>query len=419
MRLYPVRQRFNSHHIPDVGPAVADALEAPGGPEVQPGSRIAVAVGSRGIANISTIVRSTIDWLRTKGAEAFIVPAMGSHGGATGRGQRQVLEGYGITQASMGVPIRSSMETVRIGETDGLPLFMDRHAYESDGVVLVNRIKPHTDYSGFPESGLLKMSVIGLGNQDQANAVHSYGIDGLRSKLLPAAQAILATGKVMGGLAIVENAYDQTMQMEWFPAARMERQESRLLEVARANMPRLPVTDIDLLIVDRIGKDISGSGIDTKIIGRIRIRGQEEPARPRIKSILGLDLTPMSHGNAIGVGLLDVVTKELADQIDFAATYENANTSNFAERAKLPTVATSHSEALAIGLRFAWLGPDPDSVKSSARVVRIRDTLTLGTVYVSGSLREEVAAAEGSSVGDLGVDLLDGEGRFTELDYGE
>jgi len=284
-------------------------------------------------------------------------------------------------------------------------------------VILINRVKPHTDFSGFPESGLLKMSVIGLGNQNQAEAVHSYGIEGLRSQLLPAARAVLGTGKIVGGLAIVEDGYDQTSTIQWLPADQIESREETLLEAARAMMPRLPAEKIDLLIVDRIGKDKSGTGMDTKVIGRIRISGQDEPSSPSIKSILALGLTPESHGNAIGVGLADVVTKDLADEIDFDAMYQNGITSTFAERTKLPTVAATHGEAFRIGLRFAGLGPSADEAADNARVVRIRDTLTLGVVYVSENLVREIGDSGLTTVTEETVELLDERGRFTELSY--
>ncbi len=231
------------------------------------------------------------------------------------------------------------------------PVFMDKNAYESDGVILINRIKPHTDYHAKYESGLVKMAVIGLGNEKQASAIHSYGVYGLSTLIPLTAKQIFSTGKILGGIALVENAYDDTMLVNVLKTDDFFEQEPVLLDIARKNMPALPVNDIDVLIIDQMGKDISGVGIDTNIIGRTKIVGQEEPENPNIKAIMVLDLTDHSHGNAIGIGLSDVITKKLYDKIDFSATYSNAVTSSFLERAKIPIVADNDKEAFEIALR--------------------------------------------------------------------
>lgn len=393
--MYPATVRFPGPAIADIRSAVSRALDE-ARLSIGSGARIAMAVGSRGIGSLAEIVGATARWLEGQGAKPFIVPAMGSHGGATAEGQAAVLESYGITEAALGVPVRSAMETVSLGVVSAgdieVSVFMDRLASESDGVLLINRVKPHTDFRGFPESGLLKMSVIGLGKHDQALAVHGHGIRGLKRLILPAARHVLQTGAVVGGLAVVENAYERPMRIEAAAAERIEAVERELLEVAGGSMARLPVDDIDVLVVDELGKDKSGTGLDTNVIGRIRIFGEVEPDTPRIRSIAALRLTEASHGNAIGVGLADVITRELYESIDFQATYENGLTSSFAERIKIPYVAANPDEAFRAALRCAGLGPIPAEALERARIVRIQSTLELSRILVSHAVAEELRA---------------------------
>jgi hypothetical protein len=352
------------------------------------GTRLAVAVGSRGIANLATIVRATVDALRARGAEVFLFPAMGSHGGATAEGQRAVLASYGVTEAAMGCPILASMEVVALPSA-GLehPLFLDRHAAAAEGIVLINRIKPHTDFHGRCESGLVKMAVIGLGKDAAARAVHRFGVRGLRDLIPLGAARLLATGRIRFGLAIVENAHDATLIVEAIPGDRILTREPELLEIARRQQPRLPLTDLDVLIVDRLGKNISGTGMDTNIIGRIRIAGEPEPASPRIKAIVVSDLTAESHGNAVGTGLADVITARLAAKIDPQVTFVNTAISGFIERGKIPLAAPTDAAALDLALRASGC-LDPDA----ARILRIRDTLHLGEIFASPAA---VAALQG------------------------
>jgi hypothetical protein len=380
------------------------------------GKRIAIAVGSRGIARLADIVRTTAVWLRKQGALPFVVPAMGSHGGATAAGQEAVLASYGVTERGVGAPIVSSMETVQIGEAGdeiGVPVFMDRHAYESDGVIAINRVKPHTDFHGFPESGVLKLLVIGLGKHDQARAVHGYGVRGLRELILPAARVVLGTGRILAGVGIVENAADEPCRIEAANADGIEAMERELLEDARARMPRLVAGDLDLLIVDEIGKDKSGTCLDTNVIGRIRIEGQDEPASPRIRCILARRLTEASHGNAIGVGLTDVITRELYEAIDFDAMYENGITSSFSERVKIPLVAADDPAGLRAALRFAALGPDPDRAAETARIMQIPSTLELASALVSEPLVDELRDRRDVEIGGPPQLLLQ-DGRFSD-----
>src|SRR5688572_19155421 len=290
MKLHRVRQHFARPRIaPDkIDSITREELER-SGVRIARGASIAIACGSRGIANVDRIAKCVVEWVRAAGGKPFIIPAMGSHGGATAEGQAAVLETYGINEQTMGCPIRSSMEVVELRRN---ALFMDRQAWESDGVILINRIKPHTDFRGQFESGLVKMAVIGLGKEKQALAMHAWGIIGLRDLVPQMARRMVDTGKILLGVGIVENAYDETAMIEAIAAKKFFTREPELLEIAKQNMPRLPVKYLDVLIIDQLGKNISGSGIDTNIIGRIRIDGQPEPSSPRIKSIVVSDLTP-------------------------------------------------------------------------------------------------------------------------------
>ncbi len=370
---------------------------------------VAIAVGSRGIANLAKIVQVTVTSVKQFGLSPFIVPAMGSHGGATAEGQASVLASYGITEAAVGCPVRSSMEVVQL-PSEGLPhaLYMDRWAAEADGIILINRIKPHTDFHGTYESGLVKMAVIGLGKERQAVAIHDFGVHGLRSLVPKAAAKILDLGKILAGIAIVENAYDETAILELVPAYQILGREPALLEHARKNMPRLPVHEIDVLIVDELGKNISGSGMDTNIIGRIRIAGEPDPATPRIRSILVDDLTGESHGNATGLGLADVITRRFYCKVDFPATYRNIITSSFLERGKVPIIAETASEAFQIARRACG------AIRPGAeRIIRIRNTLHLSEIYISPALVKDLRSRPDLTIADSPTEMFDPKGELT------
>ena len=384
LKLFSVIQNFDTPKIDDVESYLTKELEKITS-RVTAGSTIAVAVGSRGIFGIDRIVQTTVSCLKRKNGKPFVVPAMGSHGGATAKGQMEVLSSYGVRESSIGAPIRSSMKVVRLPSDLPIKLFMDAHAFNADGIILINRIKPHTDYHGPYESGLVKMAVIGLGKHNQALEIHRFGVPGLRNLIPQCAEEIFCTGKNLGGVAIVENAYEKTALIEALPAEAILSQEPRLLNVARTLMPALPADIIDLLIVDWMGKDISGVGMDTNIIGRIEIRGEKEPDHPRIKAIFARDLTAKSHGNALGVGLADVISRRLYDKIDFRSTLENAYTSSFLSRAKVPIVAESDQQAVDIALRSSGA-----VAQGQERIMRIRDTLHLEEIYVSEKLLEEL-----------------------------
>ena len=407
LMLTKIRQIFPRPRLDDVPAAVAETLGALAD-RVRPGEHIALAVGSRGIANIAAIVETTVEFVRACGGSPFIIPTMGSHGGGTAEGQTAVLASYGITSEAMGCPIRATMETVEITPPEPRNrVFMDRYAYESDGVILINRVKIHTDFHGPHESGLVKMSVIGLGKHRQALEIHSWGVYVLRHLIPWTSAQILASGKVRLGLAIVENAYDETMLVKALPAEAIMDEEPALLELSRANMPSLPVDDIDVLLIDRMGKNISGSGIDPNIIGRNHIRGEPEPDRPRIKAITIHDLTDESHGNAVGLGVADVIARRLFDKIDLDATNANTVTSTFLRRGKIPVIAPDDATAYAWALRAATIAPGTE------HVVRIQDTLHLSECYVSDAVMAEIAARHDIEIAGAPTPLCDAAGTLT------
>jgi hypothetical protein len=350
------------------------------------GLSIGIAAGSRGISQMFTIIQVIVNVLLKHKAKPFVIPAMGSHGGATPCGQADILECYGISEKTLGIPIDSSMDVIEIGKNDsGCKAFMARSAMECDGVLLVNRVKPHTDYHGLYESGLVKMAVIGLGKHQQALEIHRFGIKGLKEYIPEIAGMVLQTGKILGGIAIVENPYKKPVLIESVNGENILNREPEILSIARSEMPSLPVAQLDILIVDRIGKDISGVGMDTNIIGRLGIAGEKEPEMPEIKAIMVSDLSENTYGNALGVGLADVTTKALFEKIDFQAMYENAFTSTFLERVKIPVIAEDDIDAFRYAKRRCG-----NLIDGSERVIRISDTLHLDTFWASMAVYNEI-----------------------------
>ena len=404
-----VRVRLDEPTLADVGGRTDEALRG-SGVVLPAGAEVAIAVGSRGITDLATVVGRVGAWVRAAGAHPFLVPAMGSHGGGTAEGQRDVLESYGL--GALGCPIRSSMDVVTLPTgASPLPVHTDANAARAAATILVNRVKPHTDFHGPFESGLMKMAAIGLGKQVQAELVHAHGTRGLRELAPQIARQVLAAGNVVLGVAIVENALDQTMAVDAMPVGDIERREPALLALARAHMPRLPVDELDVLLIDRMGKDISGVGMDTNVIGRIMIAGEADPATPNIAMIACHALTPASHGNATGVGLADVVTAALAKAIDQEITRTNIVTSGFLLRGKLPVVADDDRHAWLLCLRGAGV-IDPAAV----RAVRIVDTLHCSDLWVSDAVLPDLIALDGASLvaGDLA--LHDDQGRLMPFD---
>lgn len=346
-------------------------------------SRVAICVGSRDIDSLVPTVRAVVSVLKEAGHKPFVTPAMGSHGGGTAEGQISVVSARGVTEESVGAPVEATMEVVRLGDIEGIPLVMDRLAYEADGIVVVNRVKPHTDFIGPVESGLTKMLVIGLGNQIGADAYHRHALRrGIADVIVKAGRALVDQGKVLFGVALIEGQEHRTAAIHVFPASDWETEEPHLLERARSLLPRLPLDDIDLLIVDEMGKDVSGAGIDPNVTGRsLGIWGVSRPL-PEIARIFVRDLTEASEGNGCGLGMVDVTTERLIGKIDEAATAVNALTSCMPESAKIPLVFGTDREAIAAALMTVR----PFSTED-LRVVHIRNTRDLDTLEVSeGSL---------------------------------
>lgn len=358
------------------------------------GKSIALGVGSRGISDLPVLVRRIVDRVRQAGGTPFIVPAMGSHGGATPEGQLQVLADLGLTEASIGCAFKATMETEILGHTaSGLPAQIDRHAAEADGILLVNRVKMHTSFHGPLESGLHKMLAIGLGKEKAATLLHARGPDGLRDDMPEVARLLLRTAKVLAGFAVVENGYHQLVALRGLAPDRMEAEERDLLILSKSLTPGLPFTELDVLLVDELGKDISGTGMDTNVIGRLRIPGRPEPEWPKVKSIVALGLTATTHGNALGIGLADFTVRSLLDRIDWKLTAANVLASGFIERGKVPLVLPGPAEALSAAIAHAFRGRPEEAGK--ARILRIRNTLDLEHFEISESLLEEARELPG------------------------
>lgn len=379
-----VRQQFLRTPPVDIPASVVSAFCAGLAGRIRPGSRIAVAVGSRGITNLLPIVGCLIDQLKQAGCNPFVVPAMGSHGGATAEGQASVLAGYGITEEAVGTPIQASMEVELVGQAaDGLDVFFSAEALRADGIVVVNRIKPHT-FEGRIGSGLMKMMVIGLGMKVGAQTCHAMASRAGHEKVIrSAADVLLRTAPILGGLAIVENQLHETALIEFVPRESLVSREEELLVRAKELMPALPFRDIDLLIVDQIGKNISGVGMDPNITGR-DVQGyssslhSQEKQGPTIRRIFVRDLTPETYGNATGIGLADLTTSRLVRKINRHATYANALTSLTPHTAKIPMYFESDREAIEQALASLAL-----PATRQAKVVRISNTLLLENVAVS------------------------------------
>jgi len=350
-----------------------------GGVDLPPGAAVAVAVGSRGIDGLAGVVGAVVARLTSAGFRPFIVPAMGSHGGATAEGQQAVLAERGITEATVGAQVRPGTEVVDLGSIRGMPLVLDKAAAAADAIVLVNRVKPHTDFVGRFESGLMKMLVIGLGNEAGATWYHRHALShGLAEIIATAGPALLQRSKVVMGVALVENQLHRTCQVQLVPAARWEQDEPVLLERARTLLPGLPLDDIDVLVVDEMGKDVSGGGMDPNVTGRSVGVWTVPRESPRITRIVALSLTAATEGNACGMGCVDFAPRRLVDQIDLAATVTNAMASCAPEDGKLPVTLASDREALAAAL--ATLRPYTDE---DLRVVHIRNTLAVDRLEVS------------------------------------
>ena len=386
-RMFRARQSFPEaailpQDLPQVIFAELSKPEIAG--QIKPGLRIAITAGSRGIANVAIITKAIVDFVKTRQAEPFIVPAMGSHGGATAEGQLEVLAGYGITPDRMGCPIHSCMDAVLLGESErGKPVFLDQLAFESDGIIVSCRIKPHNAFRGRYESGICKMLAVGLGKQAGAESVHADGMGQMAENLLANAKVILAKAPVLFAIPCLENAYDETCKIEAVPSEQILDREPELLELAFANMPRLLVAEGDVLVVDEIGKNYSGTGVDPNITGTFST--EYASGGVKVQRTCMLDLSEVSHGNGLGVGLASAISKRLFDKLDPEKMYPNCITSTVLKSAMIPLVLASDREAIQLCIR-TLNGVD----KNAARIIRIANSLHIGRIMLSEAYFNDV-----------------------------
>jgi hypothetical protein len=391
--LFRLRQHFDAPKVDDI-PATtkAEVQRVLPSTSIKAGDSVAVAVGSRGIANLSTVVKAIVQELQASGAEPYIVPAMGSHGGGTAEGQEAILDRYGVSEKTMGVPVRASMEVIEIGVSDfGMPIYFDKEASRADHVVVCNRVKPHTGFAGEIESGLYKMMLIGLGKHKGAAIYHRAIIHHSFSKIVKLVGAtVIEKMPIAFGVAMLENGYDETARVQAVPVEEFEETEKELQAQAKAWMPSLPFEEVDLLIIDEMGKDVSGAGMDTNVIGRKRNdRKAMGDETPRVLRIFVRDLTETTHGNATGIGLAEFTTDRLVEKIDLPQTYINCVTGQHISAAAIPMHFPTDKEVLDIALESLGL-IEPEA----ARVVWIKNTLNLGEVEVSTAYEQQVKARE-------------------------
>lgn len=386
--IFRLRQLFDAPEVGDIAGEVENQLsrlQLAG--KIQPGQTVAISAGSRGIANIHIIIKAVADHLRSLGAEPFIVPAMGSHGGGTAEGQQGIIEGYGITEEFCQCPIRASMETVIVCDAkEGFPVHFDKHAYGADHVVVVGRVKPHTNFNGDIESGLMKMMLIGLGKHAGAKIYHRAISDYSFGQIVRSvAREVLAQCRIVAGLAIVENSYDETAQLEAIAPGDFEEREKQLLVLAKKWMPKLPFDQADILVLDEIGKDISGSGMDTNVVGRKYHDHQAaEGETPRIRNIVVRGLTPATHGNASGIGMAEFCRTQLVEEMDARITRINCITGGHSTGAMVPLDYETDQEILDVALVSIGLTQPPE-----ARFLWARNTLDIAEIECSDAYLQE------------------------------
>jgi hypothetical protein len=390
IRLVKIRQHFEAPTVPDLAQEVRDKVKhLLQRCQLDQGSRVAITAGSRGIKDAVDVYRTTVELLKEEGHEPFLFSSMGSHGRGTGDGQRDLLRSLGVTEEKIGAPVMCSAEVVQLGETDGplagLPVYASKEAAEADGILAINRVKPHTSFHGPYESGLMKMLAVGMGRDKGASMVHRLGWSSMVESIESIGGAVLERLPVIGGLAIIENAHEETALLKCLPGPEIPEQETELLELARDYMPFLPLDQADLCVVREMGKNYSGTGMDTNVIGRLRLQGIPEPTEPAIQFLAVLDLSEASHGNATGVGLADFTTERLVKKIDYEATYLNCLTSGGPIRAAVP-VTLPDDKAL---FEAVWQALKPENI-SEVRLLIVNNTLHLEEMWVSEALLEEV-----------------------------
>lgn len=390
-RMVKVRQKLDHTNIPreEIPEKVRQELLQCGmAQRIHKGNSIAITCGSRGVANIALIIKAIVEFVKEAGGEPFVFPAMGSHGGATAEGQREILTGYGVTEEYLGCPIRATMEVDQLGQIpDGMPVFIDRHAHAADGIILCGRVKAHTAFRGPYESGIMKMAVIGMGKQHGAQTVHRDGFKALGEMLPVIGKVILDNAKVLGALALVENAFDETCIISGMLKEEIMEKEPPLLKRSKEFLGKIFFDDIDVLVVDRIGKDISGDGMDPNITGRFAVpyvKGEKN-----VQHIAVLDLTEETHGNCNGLGLADVTTKRLVDKIDVDCTFPNVVTSTVLCTPKIPLFTHSDKSCIQIALRTCNYID-----RAHPRIVRIRDTMNLEQIEISEAMLPEAEASQ-------------------------
>ena len=390
-KMFKVRQKFlrNSIDVKEIPNIIKELLsDEKFSSQIRPGMHIAITAGSRGVANVDLTTKCIVDFVKEKGAEPFIVPAMGSHGGTTAKGQKAILEGYGITEEDMGCPIRSSMEVKKIGLTeDGREVFIDKYAAESDGIILGCRIKPHTAFRGPYESGIMKMMAIGLGKQHGAEVCHEAGFKNMAKNVPLFGKAIIKNAPILFAVPTIENSYDETCKIVAVNADEIEEKEPDLLKEAAANMPRILVDSCDVLVVDQIGKNFSGDGMDPNITGTFCT--PYATGGIQAQRVCVLDLSPETHGNGIGLGYSSATTKRVFDKLDLASMYPNAITCTVLGGVRIPIIMESDREAIQVCVRTC-----NEIDKASPRIVRIPNSLHIEHIMLSESYYEEAVKNE-------------------------
>ncbi|KYH26314.1 hypothetical protein HAPAU_14110 [Halalkalicoccus paucihalophilus] len=383
--------------IEDVESAAREAVADLPLDTLERGAEVAITAGSRGIHDMPAVLEAAVDELRERGFDPAVIAAMGSHGGATSEGQRETLAALGITEDRLNCSIHTSMEVAEVGtDSLGRPVYVAEDALAMDAVILANRIKPHTDFHGPVESGLCKMAVIGLGKHRGAESLHNAGLASDFSEVIQErAELILEESPVIGGIGLIEDAADRATHIEGVAAERITEREPELLDIAREELPTLPVDDLDVLILDEMGKDVSGTGMDTNVIGRVLFHGEDEPDSPRITRIYARSLTPASHGNGVGVGLADFVHRSVVDELNLEDMYVNIVTSGETTRARIPLLVPDDLTALVLACSTTGVaGP------SELRVARIENTMEPDDLLVSEPVARELEGREDVSVGE-------------------
>jgi len=414
-RVVKVRQNFDRSHIADIDKAVHEAVGASSlSAKVKVGSRVAIGVGSRGVADIDKITRAVANEVKKLGGKPFIVPAMGSHGNAVAEGQVRILKDYGITEETVGCPIEASMDVVCAGTMqDGTPVYFDRIASEADLIIPINRVKVHTDIVGDAGSGVMKLMVIGLGKHMGASTIHRRGLPVLKKSLFEASDIIMKNMPIAIGVAVVENAYHQPAIIQALEPETLQEEELKLFARSKELMASLPADQIDFLLVEEFGKDVSGSGLDTNIIGRIGIWREPEFESPAITKIVALRMTPASHGNAVGIGLTDFTHRELVESIDRDALNTNMLTATYVQRGMIPVTLANEEEAVKAGVDTCWRQPHQD-----IRMMVIKNTAEIENVYVSEAMLDEMRSRGNVEIIGEPIELgFDKEHRFIGLEY--